>query len=250
MGSEMCIRDSRIAEYFNQNVKTYEFEPWLGLISPNWWIQAHPTIVLDWTVIRSYIISLSAYRKLRTEREYGELVNPFIKGQVARIILDGALKEYKYLDESGRIRLSIPYFDVQKKIKVDSFGLELEINKPLPAGWELYYSPSDYWTTMLHTDRIRIYEGPAFRVTYFWSKNEPETGNESYADISIGEWNYKEYPHRFDVLHKHHPDTIKVYYCENYIVSAPPRTYLPSDWVPLGWGYVSEDKVLEWHPLT
>lgn len=114
----------KIVDHVNQNLQTYRFPPWVGLIPAGLWRIVHPTIDLDWAVIKSYITLLKSYQKIRGILEYEGLVDPWIKGQVARILIDGKVYDYEYVDEHGIVKFRIPYG--YQPLRIDTFGMGID----------------------------------------------------------------------------------------------------------------------------
>lgn len=119
----------KIVDHVNQKYQTYRFDPWMGLLSPMFWRVVHPTLDLDWSVIKSYIAMLDSYRLIRGYKDYAGFVDPFLSGQIVKVLYDGKVKAFEHLGEEGLIKISIPYDDVEEKVTLDSFGLKIDIPK-------------------------------------------------------------------------------------------------------------------------
>ena len=123
---------AKTVDYINQNVQTYDFTPYLGLLAPLFWRVVHPTLDLDWTVIKSYIVLYKTYSEHRLFQEFKELVPAFIKDQMVRVEVDDKPFQYKPLDVDGYLRVEIPRSLVERKITLNSFGLKYDVTP-----WEI-----------------------------------------------------------------------------------------------------------------
>ena len=132
----------KIVDHVNQRYQTYRFAPWMGLLPPMFWRVVHPTLDLDWAVIKSYIAMLESYRLMRGYKDYAGFIDPFLTGQVVKIMYDDKVKAYEHLGEKGLVKLSIPYDDVEEKITLDTFGLKIDIPKQ-PKTFIAFWIPEE-----------------------------------------------------------------------------------------------------------
>ena len=117
--------DVMVLYYILQNYNTIDFSPYLGLVDPKFWRLIHPTIDLDWTVIKSYIALKTTYEKIRLEENIAGLVPPFIRDQLVKVYVEDEFREYTRLDRTGRLEIRVP--KTFSKLRVDTFGLKKEI---------------------------------------------------------------------------------------------------------------------------
>ena len=143
----MNMTSDQLVDYVNQKVKTYEFTPYLALIAPITWRCVHPTLDLDWTVIKSYIALLKTYRTIRLSRSTKGYVPSFIKDQIAKVTVDDAPYYFSRINEQGILRVEIPKPTEWEKVTVDTFGLKKTISRgPLTLiATEDSFIWADYW---------------------------------------------------------------------------------------------------------
>jgi len=161
-----------VVDWVNQNMNRDDFDLALTVV-PSWlWYPLHPFVHLDWTVIKSYIQLLQAYKSLRIETEERAFVPPFIRGMKVKVKVDGVDLTELRIDDEGIVRFCVPKRIIDEKITVDATGLKFDI--PLFITFRFDLPPYE-----------RCYE------TFWRAWNYPivEIGVWLYAQ----NWNYEDY---------------------------------------------------------
>jgi len=125
-------------DYITQKFKPIEIDPATFHAPKMVYMQIHPTLDLDWTVIKCLIVMLDTYKKLHTAEELDITIPPFIRSQRVRIYENNILKIQTRLDEHGRVsyETETPKYGTTKEILFDTYGLQklITIGHYVPIG--------------------------------------------------------------------------------------------------------------------
>lgn len=176
---EMEEDPAEIVEWINQNVLTEEFDPAWGNFPKHLWYTLHPTLDIDWTVIKSYILLRGAYRAISQEDEETGFVPPYFVRQQVKTLIDEELYEKAPMDREGLLTLTLPSEALQgkEKIVLDTYGLKLEIPMLSASIQTKLWVESSLWGRLYASDgehcKIEGLDPDTFRVRF---EQEPKAG--------------------------------------------------------------------------
>lgn len=124
----MTSNPTDIVNYINQHWKDSDFDI-ERTYAPKWfWYLIHPTMDMDWTIIKSHIILLQTYRDIRLVHETIDKVPPFFQRQMAKVLTESVLAGEDRLDHEGKVTFQFPAWKAGDKIILDTYGLTKEVS--------------------------------------------------------------------------------------------------------------------------
>jgi len=136
---KMGLDPEGIVNFVNQQAKTYEFKPYLAHLHPWVWRTIHPTLDLDWTVIKTLILLYQTYKEIRLRQEHRLDPSCWLEGQTATLMIDDKPYAISLVSPEGVVEFRVPVdvYDKAVSIDVDSYGVKwkesLKDKEPLPA---------------------------------------------------------------------------------------------------------------------
>jgi len=196
-------------DFINQNFKAVKINPESWYAPKTVYLFIHPTLDLDWAVIKSFIALLDTYKKLHLAEELQVTIPPFIRTQRVRIYENEKLISLARLDEMGRIKhkTSTPAPATVKTVTFDTYGLRKDVvlttlerivvmgghnGEPLDVV-EIYIPDQDKWykAKSLPTTRCYLTARTVGGKVYAIGGNPPYDRNTTEYDPMTDTWTEK-----------------------------------------------------------
>lgn len=219
----MADSPEKVVAFINSNYDTTDFDPWLGCVPPMIWRLVHPTLDLDWTVIKTQISLVQTYAYLRSvEQEQGKILS-MMQGQMMELYKGEELLSKQPIDTEGIATFEIPLSKADPILTAKTQGIQSEINpwRSLPIKFHIIESDE----TIILTDLawITFDSGGMYQVKISTSDTKGSSNpNPSNQNIHLY-LKRRECHLDFFFSHTKHDYTVELLYEDIVLVKANPK---------------------------
>jgi len=117
----------KIVDTINSNTNTLDLPPEVGYAPYGYWTTIRPFIWVEWCMVKTAIMSMSAYRMLLEGGGEGLIPAPYVPGQRVHVLMNNEIAGVLHLATDGSVSADLEDDPELEALTLDTYGLKLNI---------------------------------------------------------------------------------------------------------------------------